>query len=191
MQITKFAIAIDTREQLPFHFRDVRMDRRRAFVLTQKVTLSTGDYSIIGFENKVCVERKSLEDLYNTLGNGRERFVRELERMQSFETSMVVIEASWAQIMKPTSYDPLFHSQMNPASVVGSIVAFAGQFPKTRWKPAGDRKHAEQETFRFLLNFWQNATSTPQNNNVKDENKSTINGAENPADERRKQAESA
>jgi len=188
MNAAPFAVAVDTREQLPFHFRDMRIDRRRAFVLTQKTTLSTGDYSIIGFENKICVERKSLEDLYNTLGNGRERFIRELERMQSFEAAMVVIEASWDEIMKPTSTRPLWHSQMYPSSVIGSMVAFAERY-SVHWKPAGNRKKAEQETFNFLMKFWQN-TITPENNNVKDEN-NTVNGTGNPANEQRKQAKSA
>jgi hypothetical protein len=150
-----FTIAFDTREQLPFAFRHVHIDRKKAFVLTRRVTLPTGDYSIVGLENKVCVERKSLEDLYQTLGKGRDRFIRELERMQDFDRSLVVIEASYNQIVKPTEYDPLFHSQMHPEAVLGSIVAFAGQFPKTRWKPAGNRKQAEKETFKFLLHYWQ------------------------------------
>jgi len=171
MFISKFTIAFDTREQLPYSFRDMRIDRRRAFVLTQRTTLSTGDYSIAGWEDRICVERKSLEDLYGTLGNGRERFVRELERMQEFDQSLVVIEASWNQIMKPTDYDPLFYSQMNPASVIGSIVAFAGKYPKTRWKAAGDRRGGEQETFRFLCQCWKEGNeSVPLNDGDSDSN---------------------
>jgi ERCC4-type nuclease len=155
MMMSPFAVAVDTREQLAYKFCDVRMDRRKTFVLVQKRTLATGDYSIVGLEERVCVERKSLEDLYGTLGNGRERFVRELERMQSFDVSLVVIEATWHQVMKPTDKDPCFYSQMNPASVIGSIVAFAHRFPRTQWKAAGDRQSAERETFRFLLEFWR------------------------------------
>jgi len=139
MIVAPFTIAFDTREQLPFSFQNIRMDRKRAFVLTQKRTLLTGDYSIVGYEDRICVERKSLEDLYRTLGKDRERFMRELERMQTMECSAVVIEASWKQIANPTEDDPLFHSLVHPNSIVGTIVACAGQFPKTRWKAAGNR----------------------------------------------------
>ena len=172
MIVSPFTIAFDTREQLPFAFQNMRIDRKKTFVLTQRVTLQTGDYSIIGYEDKICVERKSLEDLYQTLGKGRERFIRELERMQDFERSLIVIEASYSQILKPTDKDPLFYSMMHPEAVIGSIVAFAGQFPKTRWKPADNRRNAEQETFRFLLKFWQNATNPLTDSHYTEENDS-------------------
>jgi len=68
MMIAPFTVAFDTREQLPFSFQQIHMDRKRAFVMTQKRTLQTGDYSIVGYEDRLCVERKSLEDLYHTLG---------------------------------------------------------------------------------------------------------------------------
>jgi len=154
MIIAPFTVAVDTREQLPFSFQGIRIDRKKAFVLTQKRTLPTGDYSIVGFENRICVERKSLEDLFQTLGNGRERFVRELERMQDMEYSAVVVEASLAQVKDPSKENPLWHSQMNPDSVLGTIIAFAGQFHKTRWKFAGNRKDAEKVTFKLLLHYY-------------------------------------
>ena len=155
MMIAPFTVAFDTREQLPFSFQHIRMDRKRAFVMTQKRTLQTGDYSIVGYEDRLCVERKSLEDLYHTLGKGRERFMKELERMQTMECSAVVIEASWKQIASPTEDDPLFRSLVHPNSILGTIVACAGQFPKTRWKAAGNRTNAEKFTFDILLHFYK------------------------------------
>jgi ERCC4-type nuclease len=154
MIIAPFTVAVDTREQLPFSFQDIRIDRKKAFVLTQKRTLSTGDYSIVNYENRICVERKSLEDLYQTLGNGRERFVRELERMQEMEYSAVVVEASLTQVKDPSKENPLWYSQMNPAAVLGTIIKFAGQFHKTRWKFAGNRTNAEKITFKLLLQYY-------------------------------------
>jgi len=132
------------------------MDRKRAFVLTQKRTLQTGDYSIVGCEDRICVERKSLEDLYQTLGQERERFMRELERMQTMECSAVVIEASWRQVANPTEDDPLFRSLVHPNSIIGTIVACAGQFSRTRWKAAGNRANAEKITFDILWHFYKN-----------------------------------
>lgn len=168
-----FTIAFDTREQLPFAFRNMYIERKKAFVLTRRVTLPTGDYSIVGYENNVCVERKSLQDLYQTLGKNRERFLRELERMQDFDRSLVVIEATYNQIIKPTEDDPFFHSQMHPEAVMGSILAFAGQFPKTRWKPAGNRQQAEKETFKFLLKFWNHTTTAADHDKDAEQIKNT------------------
>jgi len=154
MIIAPFTVAVDTREQLPFSFQDIRIDRKKAFVLTQKHLLKTGDYSIVGYTDRICVERKSLEDLYQTLGNGRERFIRELERMQEMEYSAVVVEASLGQVKDPTKDNPLWFSQMNPDSVLGSIIKFAGQFYKTQWKFAGNRANAEKVTFKLLLQYY-------------------------------------
>ena len=77
-------ILIDTREQLPFTFS--------ADVQTTVGTLSTGDYSIPGFEDQVTIERKSKPDLFGSCGSGRERFKQEWERMAEFRFAVVVIE---------------------------------------------------------------------------------------------------
>ena len=46
-------VIVDTREQLPLELS----------MCTIRGTLPTGDYSILGFEEYVVVERKSLPDL--------------------------------------------------------------------------------------------------------------------------------
>jgi ERCC4-type nuclease len=155
MILSPFTIVCDTREQLPFSFQNIRIDRKKAFVMTQRYALPTGDYSITGYEDKVCVERKSLQDLYQTLGRERERFMRELERMEEMTYAAVVIEATWQQIADPTN-DPLWYSKMHPNSIIGTIVACAGEFPKTRWKATGNRANAEKMTFDILLKFYRN-----------------------------------
>ena len=167
-----FSIIYDTREQLPFTFQNVCIDRKKAFVLTQRATLHTGDYSIAGYEDKVCVERKSLQDLYQTLGKGRERFIRELERMQDCERSLIVVESPYTQILQPCDKDPLFYSRMYPEAVYASIVSFSKKYQKTFWKATHNRRHAELETFRFLLKFWQHTTNPPTDSHDTEENDS-------------------
>lgn len=163
MNIAPFTVAVDTREQLPYRFDDIRIERKKAFVLTVRTTLATGDYSIVGSESKICVERKSLTDLFGTLGNDRDRFRREIERMQSFERSLVIIEATWQTIAHPDRADPSWHSRVHPNSILGTINALAGEFPGTRWKAAGNRREAEKATFKFLLN-WYNGNGLEENN---------------------------
>ena len=48
MDRPKMIIAIDTREQRPYRF-----------VWSEIKTLTTGDYSVIGLEDRVAIERKS------------------------------------------------------------------------------------------------------------------------------------
>lgn len=62
-------LIIDSREQAPYDFATYDVD-------TEPGTLHTGDYSLAGFEDRVAIERKSLDDLIACLCVGRERFER-------------------------------------------------------------------------------------------------------------------
>ena len=76
----------DTREQLELDFSGFRG------VKTICKGLKTGDYSIDGYEDAICWERKSVADCIGTLTGGHERFLREMERMQSYEEKYILIE---------------------------------------------------------------------------------------------------
>lgn len=81
-------IIFDTREQdgLDFSkFRDVDVVRQG---------LKTGDYSLVGHEDEICFERKSVADLVGTLIGGHERFLREMDRMKNFKIKYILVEQS-------------------------------------------------------------------------------------------------
>lgn len=156
--ICPFTIAVDTREQLPFEFESIKAAGKPVIVSTERVTLTSGDYSIIGHEEAVAVERKTLADLYGTLTAGRDRFERELERLAGYEFSAVVVEADWHQIVD----GPLFVMRANPASIVGTIHAWQQRYPKTHWLPAGSRLLAEQATYGVLRRYWTDRVEKPR-----------------------------
>lgn len=106
-EAAKPTIVVDTREQTPWVFDDTKVD-------TVRGTLKTGDYSLLGMESTVCIERKSLDDLVNTLIHDRERFERELQRMQAFAFRCVIVEGSLSDVR-----DHKYHSQAHPSSVFG------------------------------------------------------------------------
>ena len=60
-------IVIDTREQEPYSF-DSRL------VAAVRRALPAGDYSVEGMEERVAVERKSLDDFVSTVIHARRRF---------------------------------------------------------------------------------------------------------------------
>ena len=103
--VLPFTVIVDTAEQMPYSFHAIppRAEHKaqRLVVPTKREHLATGDYSIEGFENRVAVERKSLNDLYGTLAAGRGRFGREFERLQDMEFAAVVVEADWRNVCKP------------------------------------------------------------------------------------------
>ena len=78
-------VFIDNREQAPFAFEGLAADTKDGggplVVRTTRGTLTSGDYSLVGLEGLAAVERKSPQDLFGTIGQGRERFERELARL--------------------------------------------------------------------------------------------------------------
>jgi len=107
-------ILIDTREQLPLTFR---CESRRE-------TLPVGDYGLESFSDWTCprfiVERKSLDDLCQSLGRGRRRFMREIEKMRQFSFAAIVIEGVPEQIELAQ-----YRSRIPPTSVFGTLDAIA------------------------------------------------------------------
>lgn len=124
----------DTREQAPFTFQ-------YAWSKVELVcgTLTIGDYSLAGLEDKVAVERKELSDLVACLGRERERFERELQRGAALDAFTVVVEASWAELAGGK-----YRSQLNPHAACQSVLAFMGRY-RVPFIFAGSRAAAECE----------------------------------------------
>lgn len=126
---------IDRREQKPYDLSPFK---------TIPGTLKTGDYSILGFEDKITCERKELSDFIGSISAGRERFEREIERLLPFESKMILIEASANDI-----WFQKYRSRMNPKSVMGTMASFIARgIPVVL---AGDREIAQDFARRFLF----------------------------------------
>jgi ERCC4-type nuclease len=114
MKKTDLVIIQDTREQMPLVFTEAAVEIS---------TLQTGDYSLKSFEDKVCIERKSLADLLQSLGQERERFMREVHRMRAYEFAGLVVEANLT-----TLYKGGWRSQMTPQAVTGTLQALSAKY---------------------------------------------------------------
>lgn len=66
------------------------------------IKLDVGDYTVKGLEGVLMIERKTLGDLWNTLGNveSYKRFLREMERAKNHRIKYLVIEATLAEVNK-------------------------------------------------------------------------------------------
>jgi ERCC4-type nuclease len=154
-----FAVLVDRREQRPFSFTGLRADarqgRRPILVTVVPATLGAGDYSLsaggLDCGDRVAVERKSLADLYGTLGQRRECFEQELARLQRLDFAAVVVEADWVAILKA----PPARSQLNPKTVYRSILAWMQRFQRVHWVLGPNRQFAEVTTFRILERFYK------------------------------------
>lgn len=151
----KPTLLIDTREQKPF-FLDKENSLQFPQLKIEWGTLKTGDYSIKDMSDperclySVCVERKSLADLFNSTGNGRDRFERECQRMSKFDYAEIVIEHDLRACFKAPP--PL--SAMVPKSVYRTIIAWSQRYGiHCTWCP--NRLFAEKHTYLVLLRFWE------------------------------------
>lgn len=147
------AVLVDTREQLPYSFAGIPADVTAGGgvwqVATQVMTLASGDYSLDGYATRVAVERKSIADLFGTVGQGRERFIRELERLNEMAFAAVIVEAEWSEIFD----SPPGHSRLAPRTVWRSVLAWMQRFPRVHWLPCPGREFAEVATFRVFERF--------------------------------------
>lgn len=82
----ELVIVIDTREKEPL-FSWLSSEQR----VVKK--LDYGDYSILGFEKRIAVERKTQSDLWISLTKERDRFEKELEGLRGYEFIGLVVES--------------------------------------------------------------------------------------------------
>jgi ERCC4-type nuclease len=82
-------------------------------------TLTTGDYSILGLESVVAIERKSLPDLLGCIGQDRERFDREAIRLLAYPVRCLVVETSWTELERGE-----WRSKITSSAAVGSCLGW-------------------------------------------------------------------
>ena len=139
-----FILVIDSREQAPLF-----LDHPPKGLVMVRDTLEVGDYSIRGFEGKIAVERKTIPDLLNCLGNDRERFKRELEKLQGYEWRAIVVEGIESDLFQ-------FHdfSLMHPESVRQSLVSINIRYG-VQFYFNFKREGLERWILDHLIKFWK------------------------------------
>ncbi|MFH2000494.1 MAG: ERCC4 domain-containing protein [Planctomycetota bacterium] len=139
-------LVVDTREQLPFEFRDSGIH-----VVHQ--ALPAGDYSILGYEDQVAVERKTLDDFASTVIRSRERFHRELKRFQEYKAACIVVEGSMGDLLQRK-----YKSYAHPQSIFGAMISIIVDYGIPVFF-CTNRQVARVFTEKYLLRFKRKATS--------------------------------
>jgi len=110
----------DQREVYPLKFS--------AAVTSEKVLLPVGDYSLRGASDSVVIERKRNGEIQSCCGVDRPRFIEQIERMRAYPVRHIVIEGSWSEVSLGIS-----RSNINPLSVIGTLVAMASDWNLPIW----------------------------------------------------------
>lgn len=113
-------ILIDKREKKPLEFPPD--------VVTLSKSLVTGDYSALGYETRLCIERKSLNDLAHTLANAyrkpngqnERRFNHELMRMAQIVKGGGVAQV-WIESTEEELFAHRYRSRISPAAILSLI----------------------------------------------------------------------
>ena len=136
-----FVVKIDTREQTPFAFP--------ANVATTTGTLTCGDYSVVGLEHEIGLERKSIGDLVGSITSGNARFQRALERLHAHRIAAVIIEGTPGEIEMHRYFAPKI-----PPSRVFDTIATLHCKHRVPFMFGGTRAHAAAITHRLLYKYW-------------------------------------
>lgn len=105
----RITLIVDTSEQLPWTFDSTLFN-----VIRKK--LVTGDVSVMGLEDVLSIERKSLGDCVNTVIHGWTRFRRELYRLAAMDHPLMIVEGSVEDILAKK-----YESDAEPLSVLGRL----------------------------------------------------------------------
>jgi len=110
--LVPLVVLADTREQtIPPFPEGVIVERRM---------LAEADYTTPGLLDVARIERKSLTDFAGTLSWGRERFDREVQRLQPYRWRCIVVEGDLTEVYRVSS--------MHPHSVIGSIASLCARW---------------------------------------------------------------
>lgn len=130
----KFTIIRDTREQDGCGWQ-FRASSNCDGMETAK--LDVGDYTLKGLENKIMIERKTIGDLWGTLGREWDRFQRELERAKDHKLKFLIIEGTLGEIDRGYIYSKVppenIHAKLISLQVKHGVhVIFAGRLDRAR-----------------------------------------------------------
>lgn len=146
---TKLTIIEDTREQTPLDFSGFRG------VESVRSGLKTGDYSVQGYEDKICFERKSVADLVGTLIGGHERFLREMDRMKDFKIKYILVEQSAGAVYR---YCSKLGWEYKFDTIMQSLLAYAYHY-QVRVRFCKDRDDMAQYIVKKSKEFLKESSS--------------------------------
>jgi len=146
----EFTILIDQREKRPYSFAGYPVDVRTCHLKTGDYSLQTEteDFSTSG----ITIERKSKIDLFQSLSHHRARFEKEWTRMNNYEYAALIIEdSSFLSLLTPPE-----GSQMNPKSIIQSLISWQILFPRVHVFTIDNRNLSECLIYSLCEKFLYN-----------------------------------
>ena len=130
-----FTLIIDTREQQPLFQRP----QKGLNIIHKK--LDDGDYSVLGFEDKIFIERKKLSDLLSYIGRERKATVGKLSRVRDFAFKGLIIEVDESTLYNQQMYPQMskMTKEMVEAFLLSFEIRFGGHYKCSRYRTECER----------------------------------------------------
>ena len=117
-----FTIIKDTREQDGYSFAASSSRYHTCNGMVSR-KLDTGDYSIEGLEDKLCIERKaSVVEFANNVGHDQVRFLKEIERMKDFPHKFIILEFSLSELIDFPENSRIPEKSKNSVKITGKYM---------------------------------------------------------------------
>ena len=151
-------IKIDQREKKPW-FTGLNQTHSKKTSI-RYARNETADYTILGGEDEIAIERKTLIDMLGTLSlakddawnRKRDRFENEIRRMQGIRQTFIVVEAPLERVLQTGL---AIKGQISKILLLRAIIRLKRKYPRTRWYFAANREHAEMIGFMLLWKAYQ------------------------------------
>lgn len=114
--------------------------------------LDTGDYSVEGYEDLIMIERKSLSDLWNSLLQGRERFMKEMDRAKKIPARYLVIEGTLADVQRGI---PKRFSRVRGDTIIGALISLEQKYGIHVIFTSKDKTVAQRHVRHLLKKLYQ------------------------------------
>lgn len=160
----EFTIVIDTNEQKPFF--SGRNAPKGIPIIRDNLKSQGGDYSVLGYESRIIIERKEAEDFLTSITSDADRFYNTFPLIRSHEVRLIMVEKLFWDVLAmcdPTALrkykkgpvNPVRHTNkraIHPNSVIGRVQSIIGHYQIPIWF-ATNRGEAEKMTLGILQKF--------------------------------------
>lgn len=116
LKLSDLTCCVDSREITPWNMEPMK---------TKRKALSVGDYSILGLERYIAIERKGYQDFISCCGTSRDRFENCVARLACLKHAAIVIEGVYSDVIAGN----FGMSKLTVAQVKGAVHSWSKRVP--------------------------------------------------------------
>ena len=151
MKVNDFVIVVDSREKNPYLFETMSIDKKLYRIPPVRRCLPSGDYSILGYESEISLERKSVSDFIRSITYERKRFEREIEKLTKIRRALVLVEGRFSDVILSGGG---VKSLINSESITGTVASWYVRYGIPFYFVAG-REESEKFCFKILSKYYK------------------------------------